>query len=195
MILNIISLTTFNQKLEPDDLNKFKYLATAYSHEMGGTHIVYEFIPYARFLMSDPLVKYRHNYNQCFNYTLDVLKAHKNTYDESVCRDFCDSFIGAQLKAEAECRPGVVQWLTDQNIVATVIDLIFAGTETTYATLQWMVLFVAYFEDWQRKMRTEIDDVLADRVVTLADRRRMHCVQAFIAETLRYRTAAPVGSP
>ncbi|CAG2123570.1 unnamed protein product, partial [Medioppia subpectinata] len=23
----------------------------------------------------------------------------------------------------------------------------------------------------------------------------MHCVQAFIAETLRYRTAAPVGSP
>ncbi|CAG2119814.1 unnamed protein product, partial [Medioppia subpectinata] len=163
--------------LEPDDLNKFKYLATAYSHEMGGTHIVYEFIPYARFLMSDPLIKYRHNYNQCFDYTLDVLKAHKNTYDESVCRDFCDSFIGAQLKAEAECRPGVVQWLTDQNIVATVIDLIFAGTETTYATLQWMVLFVAYFEDWQRKMRAEIDDVLADRVVTLADRRRMHCVQ------------------
>ncbi|CAG2110273.1 unnamed protein product, partial [Medioppia subpectinata] len=121
----------------------------------------------------------------------DVLKAHKNIYYESVCTDFCDPVIGVEFKAKAECRPGVVQWFTDQNIVATVIDLIFASTETTCATFQCMVLFVAYCEDWQRKMRVEIDDVLADRVVTLADRRRMHCVQAFIAETLRYGTATP----
>ncbi|CAG2108475.1 unnamed protein product [Medioppia subpectinata] len=125
-------------RLEPGDLSKFKYLATAYSHFIG--------------------------------WLLYCLR----------------------LKFEAECRPGVVQWLTDHNIVATLIDLIF---ETKYATLEWMVLFAAYFEDWQRKMRVEIDHVLADKVVTLGDRRRMHCVQAFIAETLRYRNGTPVGSP
>ncbi|CAG2108924.1 unnamed protein product [Medioppia subpectinata] len=128
------------------------------------------------------------------DYTQNILKIHENTYDESLCRDFCDMFIAAKRKAETECLPGV-QWLTDVNVSATLVDLFIAGIETSFTTIQWLLLFMAYFEDWQQKLRVEIDEVLGDRVATMQDRPLMHCVQAFLAESLRYRTAAPIGSP
>ncbi|CAG2107949.1 unnamed protein product, partial [Medioppia subpectinata] len=172
----------------------FKYISTALSHDINNKYILYEYIPILRPFMSDPLTKFRHNFKKCFDYTLNVLKTHENTYDESVCRDFCDLFIAAKRKAEAECRPGV-QWLTDVNVSATLIDLFIAGIETSFTTIQWLLLFMDYFEDWQQKLRVEVDEVLGDRVATMQDRPRMHCVQAFLAESLRYRTAAPIGSP
>ncbi|CAG2108955.1 unnamed protein product [Medioppia subpectinata] len=181
-------------RLDLEYFTKFKYYATGFLNDMDNTFILCEYIPVCRLFMSDPLAKFRTTYNQCFDYTLNVLKTHKNTYDESVCRDFCDVYIGAKRKAEVECLPGV-QWLTNNNIAASLMDVAVAGTETTYTTIQWMVLFVAYFENWHQKLMVEIDEVLGHRVATMADRPRMHCVNAFIAETLRYRTAAPLGYP
>ncbi|CAG2110570.1 unnamed protein product, partial [Medioppia subpectinata] len=131
------------------------------------------------------------------NYLLNVLKTHEMTYDENNCRDVCDMFIGAKRKAEAECRPGV-EWLTDDNITATFIDLFVdycppqlccMRCEVTDHNKQRMKLLT------EQKLRAEIDEVLGDRVATMRDKPRMHCVQAFIAEALRYRTAVPIGSP
>ncbi|CAG2121064.1 unnamed protein product, partial [Medioppia subpectinata] len=136
-----------NRPLDDEYFTIFKYVATLFSHHLGNKYILYEYIPYFRPFMSDPLIKFRSHYKQCLDYLLNVLKTHEMTYDENNCRDVCDMFIGAKRKAKAECRPGV-EWLTDDNITATFIDLFVGGVDTTYATLQWLVLFVAYFEDW-----------------------------------------------
>ncbi|CAG2120860.1 unnamed protein product [Medioppia subpectinata] len=47
----------------------------------------------------------------------------------------------------------------------------------------------------QIRLRDEIESVIGDRMATHEDRNRCHYVNAFIAETLRYRPVAPGGVP
>jgi cytochrome P450 len=61
--------------------------------------------------------------------------------------------------------------------------------------MRWIVLFIANNTDMQSKMRQEIEDLIGDRVTQHEDKSKCHYVNAFIAETLRYRPVAPLGVP
>ncbi|CAG2115773.1 unnamed protein product [Medioppia subpectinata] len=86
-------------------------------------------------------------------------------------------------------------YLTDANLAMTVMDLFFAGTDTSQGTFQWLLLFICYYPEMQKKLRQEIESQIGDRMPTHEDRNRCHYVMAFIAETLRFRNVAPTGLP
>jgi len=55
-----------------------------------------------------------------------------------------------------------------------------------------MLLMVKYPE-MQKRMRHEIDSVIGDRMAVHDDRNHCHFINAFITETMRFRSVAPVG--
>uniref|UniRef100_A0A8D2Q8L8 Cytochrome P450 family 2 subfamily W member 1 n=1 Tax=Varanus komodoensis TaxID=61221 RepID=A0A8D2Q8L8_VARKO len=75
----------------------------------------------------------------------------------------------------------------DDNILASVLDLVMAGTETTATTLQWAILLMMKYPDIQRKVQEEIQGVLgSERLPTAEDRRRMPFANAVAHEVQRF---------
>jgi len=75
------------------------------------------------------------------------------------------------------------------GMLATVA--IFTITGPLYSFLLAMVLH----QDWQEKVREELDRVLGDRMVELADTPDLPMLRAAIKETIRWRPPVPLGVP
>ena len=59
-----------------------------------------------------------------------------------------------------------------------LLDLFFAGMETTVTTLKWAFLLICKYGNVQRKVQEELD--LIDGPITLADRNKLPYTQATI---------------
>lgn len=84
--------------------------------------------------------------------------------------------------------------------MATVLqDLFIAGSETTATTLQWICLYLGAFQDCQEKVLQEIqskmvnntDDTPTSQLLLLKS--QLPYTEAFIKESLRFSTLAPLG--
>ena len=165
------------------------------TNENNGEMMVGEFLPPMRFV-------YRKTYNAIassqgeFREFMKVkYQQNLKTYKPEVVRHFCDCLIAAKYEAEAENRDSV-EHLNDDNLGLTLQDLFIAGSDSTRITLQWMVLFMANFPDIQQKLRNEIDNFVGvDQVIDHDRKSKLHYVQAFVSESLRYRPVAPLGLP
>jgi cytochrome P450 len=74
--------------------------------------------------------------------------------------------------------------------------LFLAGTETLSVTLNWAIIYVAYFPECQTRIADEIERVLGkDRQPTDSDRIKLPYVEAFINETMRFHCAGPILIP
>ena len=76
--------------------------------------------------------------------------------------------------------------LTKDDLLATVIDVLFAGVDTTSNTMQWVLYMMAKNPDKQDILRQEVLSVLGDATLatptTLA---QMPYLKAWVRETLR----------
>ncbi len=74
-----------------------------------------------------------------------------------------------------------------------LIDLFFAGTETTSSTMEWMLLYVVKFQTCQERMFEEVSAITDgnSRKIELADKSKAHYCNAFITEVMRH---CPIGS-
>ncbi|CAG2115039.1 unnamed protein product [Medioppia subpectinata] len=95
-------------------------------------------------------------------YARDLYENHVKTYDKNNLRDFCDTIIAAKHEAIADNKPSA-KYLTDENLITTMCGLINAGVETTQDTVLWILLYIAYYPDYQQKLRNEISREIGDR--------------------------------
>uniref|UniRef100_A0A7M4FIZ6 Cytochrome P450 2W1-like n=1 Tax=Crocodylus porosus TaxID=8502 RepID=A0A7M4FIZ6_CROPO len=80
----------------------------------------------------------------------------------------------------------------DENLVASILDLVMAGTETTATTLQWTILLMMKYPEIQKKVQEEIGRVVEPGSrATYEDRRRMPFTNAVIHEVQRFITLLP----
>ncbi|XP_061455486.1 cytochrome P450 2W1-like isoform X2 [Rhineura floridana] len=80
----------------------------------------------------------------------------------------------------------------DDNLIASILDLVMAGTETTATTLQWAVLLVMKYPTIQKKVQEEIGQVVkAGSWATYEDRKNMPYTNAVIHEVQRFITLLP----
>ena len=122
------------------------------------------------------------------------LETHYKDYDESIERDFCDALISAKNDALREGKESA-PYLTDANLIITIMDIFLAGTDTSHHSFNWALLLLSYYPEVQKKLRQEIESEIGDRIPTHEDRNRCHYVMAFIAETLRFRNVVATGLP
>ncbi|KAL5005225.1 hypothetical protein ScPMuIL_018681 [Solemya velum] len=92
----------------------------------------------------------------------EKFKEHENTFDPDNIRDFTDCLIKARKEAEEEEEEGqeVVSNLTETHLVQTLMDIFFAGIDTSRFTTNWVLLHMAAFPEIQAKVHEEIDRVV-----------------------------------
>ena len=74
-----------------------------------------------------------------------------------------------------------------------LLDLYFAGTETTSTALRWAILFFLHYPEVQDKCYKEIYDVIGpDRSPSIHDKQEMTYLEATISEVLRKGSIAPL---
>ncbi|CAG2101775.1 unnamed protein product, partial [Medioppia subpectinata] len=89
--------------------------------------------------------------------------------------DFCDIHIAAKHEAIADDKR-TAPYFTDDNLPVVLIELI-----------------IAYYPNYQDKLRTEISREIGDRVPVVEDKCRLNYTMAFISEMLRHRNPTPIG--
>lgn len=117
---------------------------------------------------------------------------HKKTYNRGVIRDFADALLKIQedLKGEED------GFFTDDHLIMTINDIFSAGSETVITTIRWLIACLVNFPNIQAKVQAEIDEIVGrDRLPGLADRDKLHYLQAVITETHRFCTVAHLSLP
>ncbi|XP_037080293.1 cytochrome P450 2J6-like [Pollicipes pollicipes] len=98
-------------------------------------------------------------------------------------------YMEAMLREQQE-RPDL---LTDWHLLMSVMDLFFAGNDTTATTLRWAFCFLCSRPEVQRRLQAELDgQVGRQRLPSLSDRSRLPYVEAVLLETQRLADITPL---
>ena len=74
----------------------------------------------------------------------------------------------------------------ETQLIHSLSDFFQAGTETTSTSVRWAIVFLLHNPDIQIRLQEEIDQVVGGgRFPSLADRKSLHYVEAFLTEVLR----------
>ncbi|XP_033647428.1 cytochrome P450 2U1-like [Asterias rubens] len=128
-----------------------------------------------------------------------IVREHRDSYDKNDIRDIIDLQFAEVEKRETSGRVDdrfEKDSFDDVAMRGSVFDLFVGGTETTSTTLLWLMMLMALHPNIQRKVQSEIDDVIGgSRQPSMADSPNMPYTNAAILETLRIRPAVPLAVP
>jgi len=118
----------------------------------------------------------------------DIVKHHKETFDEDNLRDFVDVYL-----KEMRTSPDIS--FTEEELLVVSMDMFTAGSETTSTTLAWAVNYMITHPEIQARVQAEIDTVLGDRPPSLEDKEALSYTVATIMEIQRVAAIAPMALP
>ena len=128
------------------------------------------------------------------NLCLKKQKEHIDTYDPSYVRDITDALIKATIEIPHEDKEAV--GLTDVHILTTLQELIGAGFDTIASTLQWAILYMISYPEYQEKVHGEIRNAFGlEKDPDYNDLCDLPYTDAFILETLRHSCIFPFSLP
>ncbi|XP_030073188.1 cytochrome P450 2A13 [Microcaecilia unicolor] len=192
---NVICSIVFGNRFEYDD-NDFLHLL---EHLNDSIHLISS-IWGQLFDMFTSIMKYLpgpHNrilycLKSIEEFVLKKVKHNQETLDSNNPRDFIDSFL---IKMEQE-KQNSSSYFHLKNLVATVLSLFLAGTETTSTTLRYGFLILLKYPEIEEKLHEEIDRVLGpENSPRLEDRTKMPYTNAVIHEIQRFCDLLPLNLP
>ena len=196
ILIHLIQAFNFERRFSSGDqaFKKVKFVVKDFTEEIGARFILWEFSPTLRLIDYKMVNKYEEGVKDFINTIKDLYKNHNKDYDESNERDICDELISAKNTALRESKESA-RYLTDENLSLCLGDLLIVGSDSTFSTVLWALLFIAYYPEVQQKLRQEIESEIGDRIPTHEDRYRLHFVMAFLWETIRLRNIVPTPLP
>ncbi|RMC17677.1 hypothetical protein DUI87_05341 [Hirundo rustica rustica] len=116
------------------------------------------------------------------------MKASREDINENSVRSYIDALIFKQQE-EKNKKDSLFH---DDNLMASILDLVMAGTETIATTLQWSILLMMKYPEIQKKVQEEIGrTVKTGSWATYEDRKNMPYTNAVLHEVQRFITLLP----
>ncbi|XP_050734563.1 cytochrome P450 2L1-like [Eriocheir sinensis] len=160
---------------------------------------IQDFLPWLRYIMPSSVFKRLSKYdstvyskNKFLTYFFEVIEEHQATLNPGEPRDLIDGYLMEMEQKKND--PDTTR--SKRDLAFLVLDLFFAGNETTTTTVTWVFYYLANHPRVQQKLQAEIDAVLTDgRLATLEDKPRLPYTEAVIHEVLRMSSLIPTGVP
>ncbi|GKV37579.1 hypothetical protein SLEP1_g45597 [Rubroshorea leprosula] len=115
----------------------------------------------------------------------------KKLGEEMKTKDFLD----ALLEYQREGKDGAGK-LTEQNVFILILEMFFAGSETSNSSIEWAMAELLRHPESMREVKEELDRVIGpNRKVEESDTENLPYLQAVIKETLRLHPAVPLMLP
>ncbi|KAL1006139.1 hypothetical protein UPYG_G00068300 [Umbra pygmaea] len=187
---NIICSIIFGQRFQNDDsvfLTLIQVLQELTKESFGPWSMLYEILPILRPLPL-PFWNAFHKCEQIRDFIGKIVTKHKRLRIAGEPRDLTDCYLDQIDKTD-----DVGSTFNDSQMVALLLDLFIAGTDTTSNTLRSAMLYLMINQDVQDKCHREIEKVLQGRAdASFEDRHAMPYVQAMIHEVQRMSDTVPL---
>ncbi|KAI7812060.1 cytochrome P450 [Triplophysa rosa] len=187
---NVISLVLFGTRFDYKDefLTRYVQLSTEISKIVNGPwNMIYDTFPALRNVPL-PFKKAFEVMGEMKNMTLNMINEHKRTRVPGEPRDFIDCYMD-----ELDKRGNDGSSFDEARLIMYIVDLHFAGTDTTSNTLLTAFLYLMNHPDVQERCQREIDDVLEGKDhASFEDRHNMPYTQAAIHEVQRVANTVPL---
>ncbi|XP_051739226.1 cytochrome P450 2F2-like [Ctenopharyngodon idella] len=187
---NIICIVLFGSRYDYDDefLKLFVHLYTENAKIANGPWaMIYDTFPMLRFLPL-PFKKAFKNASKARELSAQLVNEHKKTRVPGEPRDVIDCYLD-----ELDRRGNDGSSFAEAQLILYILDLHFAGTDTTSNTLLTAFLYLMTHPEVQAKCQQEIDDVLAGKDhASYEDRHDMPYTMAVIHEVQRVANTVPL---
>ncbi|KAF5897979.1 cytochrome P450 2F2-like, partial [Clarias magur] len=188
-VLNIIYLLLFATRFDYGDETPKVYVrlfdenAKLYS---GTWAMIYDALPGLR-SWPLPFKKAFDNNDTMKIMTVNMINKHKTTRAPGQPRDFVDCYLDDLDKRGNEST------FSEEQLVAYILNLHIAGTQTTSNTLLTAILYLMAHPDIQKRCQQEIDEIMEGKLqASFEDRHNMPYTQAMIHECLRVADITPL---
>jgi len=129
----------------------------------------------------------------------ETLRKEGKMSDRSQARDVADLFLFDLIDGFDQVNEdGSIthEFLTLDQVEVSLWDIVFASTDTTSTTNEWMVYHLVSNPEVAAKVREELNRIVGpDRLPTLEDRPKLVYFWAFLREVFRFRIVSPVMAP
>jgi cytochrome P450 len=157
-----------------------------------GAYLV-DFLPALKYL-PDVLTPFKKEARELHEYEYSYFRGlvaeaenrfHQAPVDPDAPKDLVHAFVASKESWE----------LSDFELAYCLGTLFEGGSGTTSSAMQTFCLAMWHYPEWQTRIQREIDEVVGDRLPTMADWPNLPTVRAAIKEMLRWRPVVPAGIP
>ncbi|XP_049630549.1 cytochrome P450 2J2-like isoform X4 [Suncus etruscus] len=194
-VSNIICSVTFGERFEYQD-EKFQEVLRMMDEGMSLLASpwckLYNMFPRIMELLPGPHQTFFNDWENLKLFVAEMIENHKKDWNPNETRDFIDAYLKEINKHKGDTATS----FDEENLIYTTLDLFFAGTETTSATLRWALLYMALYPDIQEKVHAEIDRVIGQmQQPSMALRESMPYTHAVVHEIQRKGNIVPLNVP
>ncbi|CAC5404021.1 CYP1A1 [Mytilus coruscus] len=130
--------------------------------ETAGSGNPLDVMPWLRFVMPWKAIRFQKVLALNRTVVSSEVNEHVKSYDNNHHRDITDGLISAAEQYGNS--PELYNGITKEEILSSLTDFMGAGFETVLTALEWIILYLSYHNDVQRRVQEEIYSVIGDRI-------------------------------